>query len=455
MKRRTIALLLALVLVLSLCAMPALAEEAETTETPAAEEVTGEETAGETAAPGEGETVETEEPVVEPVSPAGPDADLPEDAVIVPDEMGFVSFANLERRLRENNLNVLALQESVDALAEIDYEDLADYLRDQMATIARTQRGMGQLAMMEGSSVDSYAYDQLQAGYDSLREQFDSIKDGEMQEDNAGVMRQLQSYQDQIIMGGEMLYLSLAGLEIQDAALQRQLASLNRTVEEMNLRYQMGQISALQLQQVESGRASLVSGIQTLQMNIVNLKTQLELMIGAEMTGEIRLGAVPEVTAEQLEAMDLEKDLTAAKEVSYEIYAAEKTYEDAEEEYDEIWKETKSTDLAYKNAVHNRAAAKYTYNAAIADYELRFRTLYAQVKDYAQILGAAKTALACEQGVYASMELKFQQGTISQNALLDAQDTLRTAEEKVQTAANDLFSSYNTYCWAVQHGILN
>ena len=38
---------------------------------------------------------------------------------------------------------------------------------------------------------------------------------------------------------------------------------------------------------------------------------------------------------------------------------------------------------------------------------------------------------------------------------LDAEDELRTAEEKVKTSANDLFSSYNTYCWAVQHGILN
>ena len=32
---------------------------------------------------------------------------------------------------------------------------------------------------------------------------------------------------------------------------------------------------------------------------------------------------------------------------------------------------------------------------------------------------------------------------------------LQEAEEKVQTAANDLFSSYNTYCWAVEHGVLN
>ena len=437
MKNRIIALLLAALLAVSLCAAPAFAEEtAETTAPPAAEVP----------------------------SPAGPDGALAEGAVIVPDAMGFLSFANLERRIREKNLNVLAIQESVNALQELDYEDLEEDLRKQLNNIAKMQRlnshglGLDLDSMMPYPITETeqmFAANQLEAGYDSLREQFDAVRDGEMQKDNAGVIRQLKSLQDQVVMGGEMLYLTLAGLEIQEAALQRQLEGLNRTVEEMTLRHEMGQISALQLQQVENGRAALVSGLHTLQMNIVNLKYQLEMMVGAEMTGELALGPVAAVTEKQLESMDLEKDLAAAKTASYEIYAAEKTYEDAEEEYDEIWKRTRSDDLEYKNAVHNRAAAKYTYNASIQDYELRFRKLYAQVKDYAQVLEAAEAALEYEKGVYASMELKHQQGTISRNALLDAKSTLQTAEEKVTIASNDLFSSYNTYCWAVQHGILN
>ena len=64
-------------------------------------------------------------------------------------------------------------------------------------------------------------------------------------------------------------------------------------------------------------------------------------------------------------------------------------------------------------------------------------------------------SLESEKLSFAASELKYQQGTISQNAYLTAQDELKAAEEAVQTAANDLFSSYNTYCWAVQHGILN
>ena len=36
-----------------------------------------------------------------------------------------------------------------------------------------------------------------------------------------------------------------------------------------------------------------------------------------------------------------------------------------------------------------------------------------------------------------------------------AEAELSDAEEAVQSAAIDLFSAYNTYCWAVQNGILN
>ena len=71
------------------------------------------------------------------------------------------------------------------------------------------------------------------------------------------------------------------------------------------------------------------------------------------------------------------------------------------------------------------------------------------------MLSAARTALAVEEDSLAAARLKYQQGTISQNALLEAEDKVKTAQEKVDSAGIDLFSSYNTYRWAVDHGILN
>ena len=477
MRQKIIALLLALTVLASVCAVSALAEERAAPED-------GKQT-DQTASPAENapempevlpaETAPEEAQETEAPSLAGPD--LAENAAIQPDALGAVSFANVERRMRENNLQLLALEQSVLTVEDIDYDKLYDKLWHQLNDIAQAQwayvragsmmRTISNLPAgqrppgMEDVEYSDYEYnttfDQLDRAYDAVRDQFDAIKDGDMQKDNADVVRQLNNLQDQIVMAGESLYAALTAMEGQETGLRRQLEGLDRTVEEMELRYRLGQISAMQLAEVKSGRTALESGLATLGMNVKNCKLQLELLIGAEQTGEIALGPLPEVTAEQLAAMDLERDLAAAREKSYELYDAEKTLEDARDQYKEDadnWGYNEER-MEFRNVQRTWKAAQYTYNNTVQNYELKFRTLYAQVKDCHQIWEAAKVSLACEQSSYAASELKFQQGTISRNALLTAGDGLREAEEKVRSAAEDLFSTYNTYCWAVQHGILN
>lgn len=382
-------------------------------------------------------------------------ADAPAEEPIaeyIPDPVGSITFGNLERRLRENNYNLLALEETIASLEVIDYDKMKEDMRKQLNQIAQAQ-----WMMVEFGQGDSYAATALASSYSSLREVFDDLKDGVIQEDNAAVVRQLRNAQDQIVMAGESLYVALVELELNDRGLDRQLTALDRTIQELELRYELGQISSLTLQQTKGGRAALVSGIQTLGMNLSNLKLQLELMIGAEQTGEIQLQALPQVTADQLAAMDLETDLATAKEASYELFAAKRTLEDAREDYRDAGRDYNYNEknYHYQSAQHTWQAAQHTYNATVQNFENSFRTLYNQVKDYQQVLGAAQTALAVEQSNYAASQLKYEQGRISHNDLLEAADKVAEAQDKVDSAAIDLFSAYHNYCWAVEHGILN
>ena len=478
MKKRLLSLLL--VLALSLCAVSAVAGEEPTG---SAETENSETTLTEAGGVVLGDSIP---------SPAGPDRDLGidlgetdpklekllETVTIAPEALDAIAYADLERQMRQTGLTVLALQESITMIESIDYEDMAEDLRKQLNQIAEQQWAMisapmpeinipndetGQSAILNGtlaglqSASTATAVQSLDQMYGSLREQFDAIKDGKMQKDNIGVMRQVKNLQDQIILSGEMLYVTLAGLEIQETSLQRQLASLNRTVEEMELRYNMGQVSALQLSQTKAGQTSLASGLETLRMNIRSYKAQLEGLLGVERDGQLQLGPVPEVTEQQLAAMNVEQDLLKARAKSYDLYAAAKTLEDAQESYKEAGKKYGYTtdNLQFRQAKHNWQSAQYAYNNTIQEYDLKFRTLYAQVLDHRQIWNAARVSLETEKLDFAASELKYQQGTISLNTYLTAQDDLKTAEENVLTAAHDLFSSYNSYCWAVQHGILN
>ena len=380
------------------------------------------------------------------------------------DPEGTVSFANLEARVRENNLTIRMLEESIASIDVVDYEKMYDELKDGLNEIAKIQRTMLQLGQLDsamgntslsGSFSSEYIFSNLDASYDSLRETFDNLKDGKIQDDYAAAKRQLENAENQVVMGAETLYMAILEMQNTRASLQRQLDALDRTVEEMELRYKLGQISALTLQQVKNGRTQLASGIATLDMNIRNYTRQLEVMLGLEQTGSLTLTEPPQVSDKQVAEMDYDAALAAAKEKSYDLFAAQKTLDDAEETYKDSIKGYGQNNYHYKSAVHTYEAAKYTYQSTVQSFEMNFRTMYDAVADYQQVLKASQSALDYQKNACAASQLKYQQGTISKNSLLEAQDSLASAEADVATAKHNLFSAYHTYLWAVEYGILN
>ena len=407
-----------------------------------------------------------------------------ETAQTTPDAAGTLSFENLGARMKEKSYALLALEESIALVESTDYEKVEQELRDGLNEIADAQWKMtalgsaGTAALSRvpttagspdasdyalagavdavGGAVGRLASQSLQTQYDALRERFDDVRDGKLQRDNEGVVRQLKSMENNTVQMMQNVYITLLGLEEQSAALARQDAALDRTLAELELRYQLGQISTMTLEQAKAGKIQLESGKATLDMNITALRRQLNAMVGEELTAPLTLGALPAVTAEQLSAMDVEKDLEKAKAASYDLYAAKKTLDDADEEYDDSGAKSYYNERDYKKvqARHKWQSAQYTYNATVQKYELTFRSLCDKVKDCAQILSAAKVSLECERSDLAAAQLKYEQGTISENALHTAEDELYTAQDTVSGAERDLFTAYNNYRWAVDCGLL-
>ena len=419
-----------------------------------------------------------------------------EETAAVQDVGGTLTFESLEKRVKEKNYTAMALGEGIKSIDEIDYKKIEDQMRDGLNEIADIQWNMTQLtngtnqainglidsyevianqfaAMsfaepvdfspvkgalnMYVSSVPQQTTKMLEQQYDATKKQLDDLRSGKLKRTYDGTKLQAETMQNQLVMGAQSLYITLLGLERSDAALTRSLEALDRTLEEMELRYQMGQISDLQLEQIRSGRTQLVSGQQTLQMNMDLLRLQLNAMIGEELNAKLTLQPLTAVTQEQLDAMNVAADYAQAEKASYETYAAKQTRDDAEETYKDAKKEygENSKKMEFTQAKHTWQAAQYTYEAAMQGFSLKFRTLYAQVKDYAQVLTAARSALALEQREYEAAQLKYQQGALSHNALLDAENELLSAQDTVSGAESDLYNAYNNYQWAVKYGILN
>ena len=375
-----------------------------------------------------------------------------ETAQTAPDAEGTLRFENLSARMKTGYYTVMSLEENIAAIECIDYDKMYEDLRDGLNQIAEAQWMMLQIP----GAGETYTYKSLQDQYDTLRKTFDDIKDGKLQQDNADLVRQLRDAENQLLMAGQTLYINLLGLEDQSAALTRQTAALDRTIEEVKLRYELGQVSAMTLQQTEAGKTQVESGKAAIDAATAQLRRQLNAMIGEELTAPLTLNALPGVTAEQLAAMDVEKDMEKAKAVSYDLYAAKLTLDDADEEYKD-----KAGDLGYNEdnyeyiaVKHRWQAAQYTYNAAVQNFELSFRSLYDSVQSYASALNAAKVSLECERSDLAAAQLRYEQGTISENALHTAEDELYTAQDTVSGAERDLFTAYNNYRWAVDCGLL-
>ena len=375
-----------------------------------------------------------------------------ETAQTTPDAEGTLRFENLSARMKTGYYTVMSLEENIAAIECIDYDKMYEDLRDGLNQIAEAQWMMLQIP----GAGETYTYKSLQDQYDTLRKTFDDIKDGKLQQDNADLVRQLCDAENQLLMAGQTLYINLLGLEDQSAALTRQTAALDRTIEEVKLRYELGQVSAMTLQQTEAGKTQVESGKAALDAAVAQLRRQLNAMTGEELTAPLTLNALPGVTVEQLAAMDVEKDLEKAKAVSYDLYAAKLTLDDADEEYKD-----KAGDLGYNEdnyeyiaVKHRWQAAQYTYNAAVQNFELSFRSLYDSVQSYASALNAAKVSLECERSDLAAAQLRYEQGTISENGLHTAEDELYTAQDTVSGAERDLFTAYNNYRWAVDYGLL-
>ena len=374
-----------------------------------------------------------------------------ETAQTAPDAEGTLRFENLSARIKTGYYTVMSLEENIAAIECLDYDKMYEDLRNGLNSIASAQWGLIQMGQGE-----SYTYETLTQRYDALRKTFDDIKEGKLQQDNADLVRQLRNAQASLLAAGESLYVGLLALEDQSAALTRQNAALDRTIEEVKLRYDLGQISAMTLQQTEAGKAQVESGKAAIDAAVAQLRRQLNAMTGEELTAPLTLNALPGVTAEQLASMDVEKDLEKAKAVSYDLYAAKLTLDDADEEYKD-----KAGDLGYNEdnyeyiaVKHRWQAAQYTYNAAVQNFELSFRSLYDSVQSYASALNAAKVSLECERSDLAAAQLRYEQGTISENALHTAEDELYTAQDTVSGAERDLFTAYNNYRWAVDYGLL-
>lgn len=418
-------------------------------------------------------------------------------SVTIPSD-GTLSFSQIGERVKANNLTLKAAQESLKQAKAMDWDDAIDEMEDAIDNldIQISQLLNGSSAQLEQAKKDldsslssiitsteglsglgdvikntitvstlttlsqygKMQAESLKSTKESLEDQLDDLKEQKQdyQKTLKDTERQIDYAADQTISGAESLYLTILSTQLQlDGLKNNTLASTQRSLKVIELRYQLGQVSKLTLTQVQNGYESLASSITSLENTVSTLYSSLQSLMGDVPTGKLRLLDTPSVTANELSYLNYASDLSKAKEKSYTLYTADRAVEDAEDAMNDARRDEGKNSYQYKMAEYAYQSSLYKKDAAVANFEASFLNLYKAIAPAQSALAAKQSALAYEQQMYAVAEKKYQLGNLSANALQDAKDTLDSAQRDVEAAQLDLFTAYHSYDQAVKLGLIS
>ena len=418
-------------------------------------------------------------------------------SVTIPSD-GTLAFSQIGERVKANNLTLKAAEESLKQAKAMDWDDAIDEMEDAIdnldiqisqlingssyqleAANKALAESLSKVSVSEGtisnlpdvikntiivstlqtlSEYGKIQAESLKASKESLEDQLDDLKEQKQdyQKTLKDTERQIDYAADQTISGAESLYLTILSTQLQlDGLKNNTLASTQRSLKEIELRYQLGQVSKLTLTQVQNGYESLESSITSLENTVSTLYSSLQSLMGDVPTGKLRLLDTPSVTANELSYLNYASDLSKAKENSYTLYTADRAVEDAEDAMNDARRDEGKNSYQYKMKEHAYQSALYQNDSTIASFELSFLNLYKAIAPAQTALAAKQSALAYEQQMYAVAEKKYQLGNLSANALQDAKDTLDSAQRDVDAAQLDLFTAYHSYDQAVKLGLVS
>lgn len=390
---------------------------------------------------------------VSAVMPAGA-AQQPEPAELTVREMGLRGVA---ATVEKNNPTVQALRKTA---AGIDTASAVSAQFAQQGVMLGAQIAMYQ-SLIGGleQAMEAAGKDQadLKAVYQAhialLTAQsagLEQVRDGLPAQEQAAVSqiedavyqleKQADYVADQITQGAQTLLLTIRSLQYTGEQLDRQLAAVDRSMAVLEVQQQIGMAGALQVETARRQRDNLAMNADMLDGQIETLGNSLALLCGMDAASAVLPAALGQVSEAELRAMDLEKDLAAARKSSFIVWQKRDALRQAQNTYD---KDIEST-------VHAVQAAEAALDAAQEELRAGFTTLFRTVQDKKTAVQAARTAAEQAARTLHTSEVKYRQGMISRLAYQQAQDEAASAAQAVETAELELLTAYQQYQWGRQ-----
>lgn len=366
-------------------------------------------------------------------------------------EMGLRAVASA---VQENNPTVQALRENAESIEESGALAGAsggsgsvspiDILNAQIQGLEQAMQGLD----TESDLYKTYAVQKslLEAQVEELEGSLSSsMAQGEMALLQLGdaayqVRRQADNIEGQLAQTAQTLLITIQNLKYNRGQLERQLASLDRTIDVAEVQLSIGTISQYQMDLYRNQRDNLARTIDTLQTQCESLGSSIALLCGYDADTVVMPSTLAPVYDSQLREMSYEDDLELAKQNSFSIWQRRSELRQAQNAYDE---DISGTDYAVQSAKDALAAEQQAVESS-------FGTIFQGVADSRAALGAARTAEQQAELDFRTSQVQYSRGMISELAYRQAQDTLENAKDAVEIAQLNLTSAYNQYEWAKQ-----
>ncbi len=349
-----------------------------------------------------------------------------------------ISFENLRGTLLNYNPTIQSLKAQIMDVNGMTQDSLWSASGTLREMLASTSAALGMVeSAMEDGSLDPRVYQALSI---ALNANVLSLQSAVAQNfaqvinvDNtmASTKNTLNNAIEKVISGAEQLYAGIIAMEDALPAVQRGLDALDRAVAIVEKQQELGMASAYDVESTRHQRAQVASQMEALKYQVTTNKLLLESMCDMELSGSVKLGALPIPTQAELDAVNYDKMLSTASARNVDVANAEIAF---------------GEDSSPVNK-HARIAAQNSFASG-------FKGICMAVPENVRLVSAAQETVDFQQRTFDIAAKKYELGMSSHEEYLAAKSNLDSAQDDLNTAQRNLSVAYHAYVSATKYGLV-
>ena len=230
----------------------------------------------------------------------------------------------------------------------------------------------------------------------------------------------------QLVMNARSYFIQYYAEQNELEAARTSLNKLKSTLELVNAKVSAGILTDTDLRTAQKNVSDQESAVTKAEEAIEETRQKLIVMLGWKATDTPTIGAPPEVNSETVNGIDLESDISKAKENNYTLNINKRKLENAKDN-------------------DNITVLKATISGNEKSISVSVNSAYQALKNALMSLDTAKLSLSTEEKNMQTAESKYQAGLSTRYDYTSEKYTLEQKRQAVKAAEYELIKAYMTY----------